>query len=118
MPFLDYGKVREQISLEQVLTLIGYTLLVKTKWRSYGRCPLHCCVASRAASFYLSKNLWYCHRCKRGGNQLDLYVIKSGMDVFPAALDLCNRMRVKPPTCEKLPPLTEKGITEYRKGKS
>ena len=90
-PYIDFGKIREQISLEEVLRLIGYTFLVKTKWRCYGRCPLHCCAASRAASFYLPKNLWFCHRCKQGGNQLDLYLRVRNMNEYDAVLDLLRR---------------------------
>jgi len=115
VPFIDYAKVREMVSLEQVLSLIQYRFLVKTKWRSYGQCPLKCSTGSRRGSFYLAKNLWFCHACKRGGNQLDLYAAYTQQELYYATVQLCNRLGIIPPLGTGPERLTERDLREYRR---
>ena len=97
MPCLDYGRIREAISLQRVLELIGYRWLRKNGTQHCGRCPLQCGVRPRACSFYLKRNLWYCHKCSRGGNQLDLFAAVYRLSLYPAAVKLCAMAGIDPP---------------------
>lgn len=97
MPAIDYARVREQVSLRQVLNLIHYQAHRWFAGRCYGPCPMACSTYPRCCSFEFSRNLWMCHRCKRGGNQLDLYAHWSDMGLFVATRHLCDHLGIELP---------------------
>jgi len=91
MPLVDFRLVRELISMEEVLCLIEYPSWVG-RWPQFkGRCPLRCSNRKHCCSINLEKRIWNCHRCKQGGNHLDLYARVKGLPIHAAAIELCNR---------------------------
>lgn len=70
---VDFKALRQQVPLVEVLEIIGYDFLLGTGNQRYGRCPLGCSPLARCCSFNLARNLWLCHECGSGGNQLDLF---------------------------------------------
>ena len=74
MPGVDFGRVRAVVTMEQVLSLLGFEPSSRSGSQWYGRCPLHESGPRQSRSFSVTVALgrYYCHRCGSHGNQLDL----------------------------------------------
>jgi len=97
MQLIDYRRVREAVSLADVLQTIDYMATRWTGERGYGDCPLGCGGGTRCCSFDLGKNLWFCHHCMEGGNPLDLFQKKYCYSLFQAAMHLCGMKGIEIP---------------------
>ena len=99
MPGIDFTLLRRQVSLTQVLDLIGFTATTRRGPQLRGPCPVHASKAPRSRSFaaHLEKNCWHCFCCGAGGNALDLYLAVTKLPVYPGALELCARLRLPVP---------------------
>jgi DNA primase len=108
MPGIDFALLRQQISLTQVLDLIGFTPTTRCGTQLRGPCPVHKSASPRSRSFaaHVAKNCWHCFRCGAGGNALDLYVAVTKLPIYESALELCARLRVPVP---RLAPRTSRG---------
>src|SRR5271168_3744556 len=99
MSRIDFTLLRQQVSLAQVLDLIGFTPTTRCgpQWR--GPCLVHGSKSPRSRSFaaQVEKNCWHCFRCGAGGNALDLYLAVTKLPVYEGALELCTRLRVPVP---------------------
>jgi DNA primase len=99
MPGIDFVLLRRQISLPQVLDLVGFTPTTRCgpQWR--GPCPVHRSASPRSRSFaaHVAKNCWHCFRCGAGGNALDLYLAVTKLPVYEGALELCARLGISAP---------------------
>jgi DNA primase len=88
--WIDFAKLREQVSLKQVL--LEYYQISNLKQRGnklIGPCPVHNGDSPRAFHADLDKNVWHCFTgCHSGGNQLDLVVRKENIGLREAALKL------------------------------
>jgi DNA primase len=98
MAGIDFALLRQQITLTQVLDLVGF--MPKTRcgpqWR--GPCPVHGSASgSRSFAAHVEKNCWRCFRCGAGGNALDLYLAVTKLPVYEGALELCARLGVPVP---------------------
>jgi DNA primase len=97
---LDYRAIREQISIRQVLALVGYRPARQRgpQWR--GPCPI--CQAGLAParehrfSVHVDRSIFRCFRCHLRGNQLDLWSQFRGLPLKPATVDLCHRLGIEP----------------------
>jgi DNA primase len=102
MAAIDYAAIRRRIAIRRVLELIAYqpTSTRGDQWR--GPCPLEPHVLARRGDRYfsvnLARNLFHCFRCRRSGNQLDLWAAITQLPLYPATLDLCRRIGIEPPT--------------------
>jgi DNA primase len=97
MPGIDFGALRERISIEDVLRLLGFHALHGTGDWVRGRCPFYCSDNSRAFAVNLATNRYYCHHCDRHGNQLELWCEIQGLPLFDGAKDLCEQLHISPP---------------------
>jgi DNA primase len=99
MPGIDFTLLRQQVSLTQVLDLVGFTPTTRrgAQWR--GPCPVHKSASPRSRSFaaQVAKNCWHCFGCGASGNALDLYLAVTKLPVYEGALELCIRLRVPVP---------------------
>ena len=99
MAGIDFTLLRRQLSLTQVLDLIGFTPTTRCgpQWR--GPCPVHGSKSPQSRSFaaHVKKNCWHCFACGAGGNALDLYLAVTKLPVYDGALELCTRLRVPVP---------------------
>jgi len=91
MPGVDFDRVRAEITMQQVLQLLGFEPSRCRGEQWYGRCPLPGCRPSRRPSFSVNVAIgrYYCHRCHRHGHQLELWAEATGLLLYPAAIDLC-----------------------------
>lgn len=99
MPGIDFALLRRQLSLSQVLELVGFTATTRRDAQVRGPCPLHGSSSRRSRSFaaHLQRNCWHCFRCGAGGNALDLYLAVSKLPIYEGALELCARLHVPVP---------------------
>ena len=102
MPGIDYAAVRRAIPMRRVLELLGYEAARRRGDRLRGWCPLQRSCSRESFRVDLGGNLFHCFSCDAGGNQLDLWSALTGLTLYEAVLDLCQRLRVEPP---QLPPI-------------
>ena len=99
MSGIDFVLLRRQISLTQVLDLVGFTPTTRCgpQWR--GPCPVHGSKSRRSRSFaaQVEKNCWHCFRCGAHGNALDLWAAATGLPLYEASRDLCQRLHLEIP---------------------
>ena len=106
---LDYVAIRDQIPIRRVLDLLDWAPAGQRLHQWRGLCPLGCSPSrgsqqDRCFSVHVSRGLFRCFHCKRSGNQLDLWVIVTGLPLYPATLDLCSRLDIEPITLENPQP--------------
>ena len=99
MPGIDFTLLRQQLSLTQVLELIGFRAVTRRGPQLRGPCPVHGSTARRSRSFaaHLGQHCWHCFRCGAGGNALDLYLAVTKLPVYEGALELCARLHLPVP---------------------
>jgi len=91
VPGIDFDRVRAEITMRQVLQLLGFqsTRCRGDQW--YGGCPLPGCPTSRRPCFSVNvaTGRYYCHHCHCHGHQIELWAAATGLRLYPAAIDLC-----------------------------
>ena len=99
MPGVDFDKLRKQVSMEQVLDLLGFEPSQRRGDQWYGRCPLHDSTSTsrRCFSVNLAIGRYRCHRCHSQGHQLELWAAASKLPLHPAAIELCNALGIEVP---------------------
>ena len=92
MPGIDYDRLRREITMEEVLKLIGFAPVYRKGDQWYGRCPRHPWTAGRRHPFSVNVAIrgYCCHKCHRHGNQLDLWAAFIRRPLFPASIVLCG----------------------------
>jgi DNA primase len=85
-----------------VLDLLNFTPSRRLRDQLRGPCPLHesHSEVSRSFSVTLTKNAYRCFVCGAAGNQLDLWSNARKLNLYDAAVDLCNRLNVPIPWME------------------
>jgi hypothetical protein len=94
MPGVDFERIRREITMEQVLNLLGFAPAHRSGAQWYGSCPLHECPPGRHHWFsvHVALGRYFCHRCRSHGNQLDLWAAATKRPLYQAAIDLCHRL--------------------------
>ena len=94
MPGVDFDRVRTEITMEQVLRLLGFRPLTRSGAQWYGSCPLHEPAKGSARSFSVNVAIgrYCCHRCGSYGNQIELWAAAKKLQPYQAAIDLCRRL--------------------------
>lgn len=94
MPGIDFGTLRDEITMEQILELIHFvpSSRLGDQWR--GPCPVHKSASPRSRSFSVNvaKRRYYCHKCHSKGNQLELWACVQQLTIYAAAIDLCKAL--------------------------
>ncbi len=97
MPSVNFAAVRAAISVPRALGIIGWRAVSWGSDHHRGPCPIHGS-ASRSRSMSVCSRVWYCHKCKIGGDVLDLWARLTGVWDWPCvAVDLCRRAGVQVP---------------------
>ena len=106
MPGIDYRRLRADISIAEVLDLLGFVAGERRGDQVRGRCPFHESSASgkhRTFSAHLGRHVFRCFKCQAQGNQLDLWARASRQNLYQAALDLCARLHREIPWLPRKP---------------
>jgi len=94
MPGIDFGRLRREITMEQVLTLLRFEPSQRTGDQWYGACPLHQSTPGRQRHFSVNVAIgrYHCHKCHSQGNQLELWSAFTKKKLPPAMIDLCRAL--------------------------
>ena len=94
MPGVDFDKLRTEITMEQVLNLLGFEPSRRSGEQWSGSCPLHASRSGRRRTFSVNVALgrYFCHGCRSHGNQLELWAAATQRPLYQAAIDLCHRL--------------------------
>jgi DNA primase len=94
VPGVDFDRLRAEITMEQVLSLLGFQPSKRSGAQWYGCCPLHESRLGRHRSFSVNLAIgrYYCHHCRRHGNQLELWAAATKLPLHQATIDLCHRL--------------------------
>jgi DNA primase len=95
VPGVDFDRVRTEITMEQVLSLLGFRPSTRSGVQWYGSCPLHESGPGRRRHLFsvnLAIGRYSCHRCGSRGNQLELWAAAARLPLHRAAVDLCRRL--------------------------
>jgi DNA primase len=108
MPGIHFASVRARIALTDVLAVIGFVPCESYGDQVRGPCPVHhsATPSSRSFSANLRLNIYKCFKCGSGGNQLDLYATVTGLSVFEAAIELCEKLDHEIPWMVKDTPIS------------
>ncbi|MGO9109009.1 MAG: CHC2 zinc finger domain-containing protein [Thermoguttaceae bacterium] len=108
MPAIDLAMLRSQVSIEQVLTLLGFVPSRRNGRSLRGPCPVHQSHDSQSRDFWvdLATNRYRCFKCHSAGRQLDLWIAVHHLSVHAAAEDLCRHLGIAIPwlASSRLPP--------------
>jgi hypothetical protein len=91
---VDVDRVRTEITMEQVLSLLRLQPPNLSSVQSYGSCPLHESTSRRARSGSVNVAIgrYSCHRLENHGHQLDLWAAARRPPPHQAAIDLCGQL--------------------------
>jgi len=105
MAGIDFGALRRQLRLGQVLELLDFVPSSRVGVQVRGPCPVHGSKTTHSRSFaaHLERQCWQCFRCGAHGNALDLWAAVTGLPLYEAALDLCRRLHLEIPWLSKRP---------------
>jgi len=95
MPGIDFNRLRYEITMEQVLDLLGFECTRRRADQWYGYCPLHESKAKHHGVFSanLAMGAYYCHKCHSCGDQFTLWAEATKTPIRPATINLCRELR-------------------------
>ena len=99
MPGIDYRQLRQQITMREILDLIGFQPTSRHGSQLRGPCPIPGCssASDRSFSVHLARQVYHCFACRSRGNPLDLWAAVRGLPIHQAAMDLCHVTNLDPP---------------------
>ena len=99
MPGIDFNRLRHEITMAQVLDLLGFECTRRRGDQWHGYCPVHRPERRHRTAFSVNVAMgcYYCHKCKSRGDQLILWADANEMLLHPATIDLCHKLKLKVP---------------------
>ena len=100
MPGIDFRRLRAEITMTEVLDLLGFVIVERRGDQVRGQCPFHEPSPHgkhRSFSANLRRHLFHCFKCGAAGNALDLWARASKKPVHAAALELYDRLHKEVP---------------------
>jgi DNA primase len=99
MPGIDYHRLRQQITMREVLDLIGFRATWRRGSQRRGPCPIPGCQSNSNHPFsvHLARQCYHCFACHSHGNPLDLWAAVGCLPLHQAAVDLCRRAHLPLP---------------------
>lgn len=87
--FIDFAEIKQKVPIEQVASWLELTL-EDTGKQLRGCCPIHKGSDKRDFVITPSKGLFYCFKCKEGGDLIKLYAAVTGTDQKMAATEIAR----------------------------
>lgn len=94
---LDFTALRDVIRPIDVLLRRGWSPRYHCGDVYRGECPIHRSTSRSSRVFSCQSRVWYCHKCRRGGDAVRLYAILEGVSDLAAAHALCERFAIPKP---------------------
>jgi hypothetical protein len=104
MPGIDFNRLRAEVTMEHVLSLLGFEPVHRRADQWYGPCPLHKSTGQRQRSFSvnIASGCYYRHKCRSHGNQLRLWAEATQMELHASAIQHCQQLNRDVPWLERL----------------
>jgi DNA primase len=83
---MELEKIKQKLSIEEVLNYYGISNLKRTGNSLYGPCPVHGGDNPRAFNVSIDKNLWNCFTHCGGGSVIDLIMKMENISLYDAIL--------------------------------
>ena len=84
---LDFSRLNSLLRASAVLDRLALpaTVVYGLTWR--GKCPFHASGNPKSRSLHvdLGRNVWFCHKCRRGGNLIGLWADVRAVTMYAAA---------------------------------
>jgi len=96
----DFVAIKRLIPPRRLLGAVGWTPLTERSGEARGPCPIHSKGNKRSRVFAVSDRAWYCHKCKTGGDSIDLAAILYNLAARDAAIRLCEIVGLELPTVD------------------
>ena len=99
MPGIRFAEVRAQVTMAEVLGLVGFVPCETSGDQVRGPCLVHHSASPSGRSFSanMRSHIYKCFKCGSSGNHLDLYAAVTGRSLFEAAIELCERLHREVP---------------------
>ena len=106
MPGIDYRRLRQRVSVTEVLERIGFRATRRQGSQLRGPCPIPDCpsASDRDFSVHLDRQVYRCFACHSQGNALDLWAAVQRLPLHQAAITLCQAANLIPPWLPSPPP--------------
>lgn len=94
MPGIDFNKLHTEITMQNVLALLGFQCVRRRADQWYGYCPLHESTTRHRCSFSVNvaKGCYCCHKCQSSGDQFKLWAEATGLPIRQATIELCRQL--------------------------
>ena len=94
MPGVDFNLLREETTMEEVLSQLGFQATSRSGNQLHGPCPVHRSTSERRRTFSVNlvSRRYYGHKCQSKGNQLNLWAAVHKLSIHQAAMDLCRAL--------------------------
>jgi DNA primase len=94
MPGIDFSRLRAEITMTHVLDLLGFVPTHRRGDQWYGECPMHSSTGKRPRVFSVNVRMgcYYCHKCRRHGDQFHLWAEATQRPIRLATIDLCHQL--------------------------
>ncbi len=96
-PPIDFKAVKDLVSMDDVLRLIGWKPVRREPSGLRGPCPVHQSHNPRSRSFAVCEKGYCCFGCNACGDQIDLYARVNGLGLYEGAQALCEAMGIAVP---------------------
>jgi len=95
MPGVDFNRLRHEITMEQVLDLLGFECTRRRGDQWYGYCPVHQSEPKHRMAFSVNVTMgcYYCHKCGSRGDQFKLWAEATQTPIRQATINLCRQLR-------------------------
>ena len=90
MPSIDFAAIKREVTMPDVLRLIGWLPTWTRGDQQRGPCPIHGSTRIRSRSFCVNADGWYCHKCRNCGDQITLFAEVKRLSVYDAAREVCR----------------------------
>ena len=99
MPGINFQALRSEVTISQVLDLVGFVPGRRRGEQLRGPCPIHRSQTpdSRTFSVNVKRNTYRCFKCRSAGNQLDLWAAATNQELYSATLELCKKLNLVVP---------------------
>jgi DNA primase len=124
MAGIDFAAARARIPLGDVLHFLGFRSCETRGDQVRGPCPVHhsSSPSSRSFSANLNRHIYRCFKCGSSGNQLDLYAQATGLSLFEATVELCERLQCEVPWVSRGRPLgsrpADQSLSQAHRGRA
>lgn len=85
---VDFKRLIQEVTCLKALHFLGWRETYSRWGKTRGKCPFHPSDNPRSTSLKLTKGVWYCHKCKRGGDVVGLWAEIHNISNYAAALEL------------------------------